>query len=144
MHIIGNDFAVGFGIKSRAHHAGCAVAKARHRIIDMREVMNAMFLNCADCRIVICRRVANRARQIQEFAVQYDKVIFVSGEKSSNGLYLFDLCRRINPQSWFVSRLQQLDDIPFAPDDSVGICGATSTPMWLMQEVADVLRSKQF
>ena len=97
-----------------------------------------------ECHDTICRRVANRARQIQEFAVQYDKVIFVSGEKSSNGLYLFDLCRRINPQSWFVSRLQQLDDIPFAPDDSVGICGATSTPMWLMQEVADVLRSKQF
>lgn len=97
-----------------------------------------------ECHDTICRRVANRARQIQEFAVQYDKVIFVSGEKSSNGLYLFDLCRRINPQSWFVSGLQQLDDIPFAPDDSVGICGATSTPMWLMQEVADVLRSKQF
>ena len=90
----------------------------------------------------ICRRVANRARQIQEFAVQYDKVIFVSGEKSSNGLYLFDLCRKINSQSYFVSHLKQLDAIPFLPDDSVGICGATSTPMWLMQEVAAELESR--
>lgn len=92
----------------------------------------------------ICRRVANRARQIQEFAVQYEAVIFVSGEKSSNGLYLFDLCKKINPRSYFVSHLGQLDDIPLGGVSSVGICGATSTPMWLMQQVADVLRSKQF
>lgn len=90
----------------------------------------------------ICRRVANRARQVQEFAVQYDVVIFVSGEKSSNGLYLYDLCKKINPRSYFVSHVGQLDQIPFQGNETVGICGATSTPMWLMQEVASVLKTK--
>lgn len=90
----------------------------------------------------ICRRVANRARQVQEFAVQYDVVIFVSGEKSSNGLYLYDLCRKINPRSYFVSHVGQLEQIPFEGSESVGVCGATSTPMWLMQEVASVLEKK--
>lgn len=90
----------------------------------------------------ICRRVANRARQIQEFAVQYDVVIFVSGEKSSNGLYLYDLCRKINPRSYFVSHVEQLEQIPFQGSETVGVCGATSTPMWLMQEVAAVLAKK--
>jgi 4-hydroxy-3-methylbut-2-enyl diphosphate reductase len=115
---------------------GKIIAEMRRRYQDAGG--EALF----ECHDTICRRVANRARKIQEFAIQYDKVIFVSGEKSSNGLYLFDLCRQINPQSYFVSRLQQLDDIPFAPDDAVGICGATSTPMWLMQEVAAVLERK--
>ena len=90
----------------------------------------------------ICRRVANRARQVQEFAVQYDVVIFVSGEKSSNGLYLYDLCRKINPRSYFVSHVGQLEQIVFQGNESVGVCGATSTPMWLMQEVASVLEKK--
>lgn len=90
----------------------------------------------------ICRRVANRARQIQEFAVQYDVVIFVSGEKSSNGLYLYDLCKKINPRSYFVSHLEQLEQISFQGNERVGVCGATSTPMWLMQEVAAVLETK--
>lgn len=83
----------------------------------------------------ICRRVVNRAKEIQEFAAQYDKIIFVSGEKSSNGLYLFDLCKKINPNSFFISVVKQLDDIPFLSHDCIGICGATSTPMWLMKEV---------
>lgn len=90
----------------------------------------------------ICRRVANRARQVQEFAVQYDVVIFVSGEKSSNGLYLYDLCRKINPRSYFVSHVGQLEQIVFQGNETVGVCGATSTPMWLMQEVASVLEKK--
>lgn len=87
----------------------------------------------------ICRRVANRARQIQEFATKYDVIIFVSGEKSSNGLYLFDLCKKINRRSHFVSHLKQLENIYIKASESVGICGATSTPMWLMQEVKDRL-----
>ena len=90
----------------------------------------------------ICRRVANRSRQVQEFAAQYEVIIFVSGEKSSNGLYLFDLCRKINPRSYFVSHLKELDNIPIQDIQTVGICGATSTPMWLMQEVAVALAKK--
>jgi len=88
----------------------------------------------------ICRRVANRAKQVQKFAAQYDKIIFVSGEKSSNGLYLFDVCKKENPQSYFVYRSEQLEEIPFKKDDNIGICGATSTPMWLMESIAEKIK----
>ncbi|HPY80724.1 MAG TPA: 4-hydroxy-3-methylbut-2-enyl diphosphate reductase [Bacteroidales bacterium] len=84
----------------------------------------------------ICRRVVNRAKEIQKFASQHDKIIFVSGEKSSNGLYLFSLCKEANPSSFFISYLEQLDSITFLKDETIGICGATSTPMWLMEDVA--------
>jgi 4-hydroxy-3-methylbut-2-en-1-yl diphosphate reductase len=87
----------------------------------------------------ICRLVANRSQQIRSFAEQYDKIIFVSGEKSSNGLYLFGLCKKANPNSFFISKPEQIDDISFDKDESVGICGATSTPMWLMEQVEQKL-----
>ncbi len=82
----------------------------------------------------ICRKVANRAEQIAQFARQHDVVLFVSGEKSSNGLYLFDVCKKNNPATYMVSQTKQLQEIDFGNANSVGICGATSTPMWLMQE----------
>ena len=87
----------------------------------------------------ICRLVANRSKQIGLFAARYDKIIFVSGEKSSNGLYLFDLCKKANPNSFFISKPEQINEISFAKDESVGICGATSTPMWLMEKVEQML-----
>lgn len=87
----------------------------------------------------ICRKVANRAAQIAQFARQHDVVLFVSGEKSSNGLYLFDVCRKNNPATYMVSQTKQLQEIDFGNANSVGICGATSTPMWLMQEFARCL-----
>ena len=94
-----------------------------------------------ECHDTICRRVANRSRQVQEFAAQYEVIIFVSGEKSSNGMYLFDLCKKTNPRSYLLFHLQQLSEIPLQGVQSVGICGATSTPMWLMRQVADILES---
>ena len=84
----------------------------------------------------ICRKVANRATQIAEFAKQHDAILFVSGEKSSNGLYLFDICQKNNPNSFLVSNVAQLARIDLSGKSSVGICGATSTPMWLMEECA--------
>jgi len=83
----------------------------------------------------ICRSVANRSHQIRKFALQYDKIIFVSGEKSSNGLYLFGLCKEMNHNSSFISKTKDLEHVTFCAKESVGICGATSTPMWLMEEV---------
>ena len=83
----------------------------------------------------ICRSVANRSYQIRKFASQYDKIIFVSGEKSSNGLYMFSLCKEMNPNSFFISKTKELEHLTFRANESVGICGATSTPMWLMEEV---------
>lgn len=87
----------------------------------------------------ICRSVIHRSKQIQQFAAHYDKILFVSGEKSSNGLYLFDICKKVNPSSFFISKLEQVHQIPVTKNDRIGICGATSTPMWLMEAVKKAL-----
>lgn len=83
----------------------------------------------------ICRQVSNRDRDLPEFALKFDKIIFVSGKKSSNGKVLFEVCLRHNPNTFFVSSADEIDPALFAPGDTVGIAGATSTPMWLMEEV---------
>ncbi|WP_276090715.1 4-hydroxy-3-methylbut-2-enyl diphosphate reductase [Pedobacter sp. JY14-1] len=83
----------------------------------------------------ICRQVSNRYTDLEKFVKNFDKIIFVSGKKSSNGKVLYDVCKKYNPSSWFVSQLDEIDLNWFSPNDRVGICGATSTPMWLMEEV---------
>lgn len=83
----------------------------------------------------ICRQVSNRDKELRAFARSYDKIIFVSGTKSSNGKVLYNICKENNPNTYFVSNKDQLDISWFKKSDTVGICGATSTPMWLMEEV---------
>lgn len=89
----------------------------------------------------ICRQVSNRYEDLGDFAKQYDKIVFVSGKKSSNGRVLYDVCRAANPNSYFVSGVEELDMESFAEGERVGICGATSTPMWLMKEVKAALEA---
>jgi 4-hydroxy-3-methylbut-2-enyl diphosphate reductase len=88
----------------------------------------------------ICRQVSNRYSDLEKFVQYYDKVIFVSGKKSSNGKVLFDVCKKFNPHSYFISNVEDLDLSWFEPNDRVGICGATSTPMWLMEQVKEKLQ----
>jgi len=83
----------------------------------------------------ICRQVSNRDKELREFASKFDQIIFVSGTKSSNGKVLYQVCKNTNPQTHFVSNVDQLDESWFGPNETIGICGATSTPMWLMEEV---------
>jgi len=89
----------------------------------------------------ICRQVSNRYEDLGNFAKQYDKIVFVSGKKSSNGKVLFDVCKNINPNTYFVSDTEELDPQFFGANETVGICGATSTPMWLMKKVKDTIES---
>jgi len=89
----------------------------------------------------ICRQVSNRYEDLGAFASQYDKVIFVSGKKSSNGKVLYDVCLQANPQSYFISDPNELDPTLFSEKQTIGICGATSTPMWLMKKVKEQLES---
>lgn len=89
----------------------------------------------------ICRQVSNRDKELREFAKRFDKIIFVSGTKSSNGKVLYNICKENNTNTFFVSNKSELDKTWFGPNDSIGICGATSTPMWLMEQVRDELRS---
>ncbi len=87
----------------------------------------------------ICRQVSNRYDDLGNFARRYDKIVFVSGKKSSNGKVLFDVCKSANTNSFFISGLNELDSNIFKQGDTVGICGATSTPMWLMKDVKQAL-----
>ena len=89
----------------------------------------------------ICRQVSNRYEDLGNFAEQYDKVVFVSGKKSSNGKVLFDVCKKVNPNTYFISDTEELDPQVFATGETVGICGATSTPMWLMKKVKETIES---
>ena len=87
----------------------------------------------------ICRQVSNRDKDLPKFARQFDKIVFVSGRKSSNGKVLFEVCRKHNPNTYFISSASELDKTTFSPNDTIGIAGATSTPMWLMQDVKAAL-----
>ena len=87
----------------------------------------------------ICRQVSNRDKELREFAGRYDKVMFVSGTKSSNGKVLYGVCKERNPNTYFISCQEELNPAWFNGRERVGICGATSTPLWLMQEVRDRL-----
>ena len=83
----------------------------------------------------ICRNVANRIPDIKHFASQFDVILFVAGAKSSNGKVLFNECLSVNPRTYLVSSADELNPEWFKDIKSVGICGATSTPKWLMEEI---------
>ena len=83
----------------------------------------------------ICRNVANRIPDIKKFATQFDVILFVAGAKSSNGKVLFNECLSVNPRTYLVSSADELNPEWFKNIESVGICGATSTPKWLMEEI---------
>ena len=88
----------------------------------------------------ICRQVSNRLTGIKAFAQSHEVVIFVCGAKSSNGKVLYNACREVNPKTYFISSPEELQSEWTRGAASVGICGATSTPAWLMEETAKALR----
>ncbi len=82
----------------------------------------------------ICRQVANRMSGIQEFASRHDLILFVCGKKSSNGRVLFTQCRNVNARSYMIESAGEIERDWLTDCNSIGICGATSTPKWLMEE----------
>ncbi|MDE6069395.1 MAG: 4-hydroxy-3-methylbut-2-enyl diphosphate reductase [Alistipes sp.] len=92
----------------------------------------------------ICRQVSGREQHLTEFAARFDAVVFVCGRKSSNGKVLYEVCRRANPRTYTVEEAAELRPEWFEGVRSVGICGATSTPGRLMEEVAEAIRNSQF
>lgn len=91
----------------------------------------------------ICRQVASRHRELSEFARAHDVVVFVSGRESSNGKVLCEHCRRANIRTYHIGSAAALRREWFGPDDRVGVCGATSTPKWLLEEVAAAIKNLQ-
>ncbi len=83
----------------------------------------------------ICRQVANRIPKIREFAKSHEVILFVCGKKSSNGKVLFEQCKEVNPNSYFISNEKEVNQQWFKGVEHIGICGATSTPSWLMNNV---------
>ena len=85
----------------------------------------------------ICSQVASRHQKLTKFALQHDIIIFVSGKASSNGKVLCDLCKSLNIRTYHITSASEIKRDWFRADDSVGVCGATSTPKWLLEEVAN-------
>lgn len=90
----------------------------------------------------ICRQVANRIPNIRKFVASHELIFFVSGKKSSNGKMLFDECRNINPNSHLIEGKEDIDTSLLTGVKSIGVCGATSTPKWLMEEVYETINKK--
>jgi len=112
--------------------------KIEDRIKAYKGELNQLDYNANDS---ICRQVSNREPQLQRFSAENDVILFVSGKKSSNGKALYQVCLSENPRSFFIENETELDRDWFSSANSVGICGATSTPMWLMEQVKSHLES---
>jgi 4-hydroxy-3-methylbut-2-enyl diphosphate reductase len=95
---------------------------------------NQLFINKSTCG-----QVSNREPHLRSFAEKHDVIIFVSGRESSNGKMLYSVCRSVNPDTHFISAPQEIERSWFAGKSSVGICGATSTPKWLIEKVRDTI-----
>lgn len=112
-----------------------------HRIIDyiQSHISASATFKSFD---TICRQVANRMPNISQFATRHDLILFVCGRKSSNGKVLFNECLRINPNSHLIEGPDEIDDKWLEGIHTIGICGATSTPKWLMEKCRDAINSK--
>lgn len=87
-----------------------------------------------------CGQVSNREPHLRAFAGKHDIILFVSGKESSNGKMLYSVCKGVNPDTYFISSPSEINKSWFEGKNSAGICGATSTPKWLIEDIADAVR----
>jgi 4-hydroxy-3-methylbut-2-en-1-yl diphosphate reductase len=87
----------------------------------------------------ICRQVSNRINHLEEFSASHDVILFVSGKESSNGRFLFEICRKANPKSYHIEDVGDIDKAWFSNAETAGISGATSTPLWQMNKIAEYI-----
>ncbi len=116
-----------------------SIQKFNHLAAIMRQRLPHADMLTADD--TICRRVSSREEHLRQFASRHDIIIFVCGRKSSNGKVLYDICHRENERSYNIEEATELQREWFEGVESVGICGATSTPKWLMEEIAAAVRT---
>lgn len=114
---------------------GELIGKIKSRIEETAPELESEF-NVNDS---ICRQVSNRDPHLKVFSKEHDVIIFVSGKKSSNGKALYQVCKAENDRSYFIENETELESSWFNAFDTVGICGATSTPTWLMEQVKNEL-----
>ncbi|MCC5937351.1 MAG: 4-hydroxy-3-methylbut-2-enyl diphosphate reductase [Lunatimonas sp.] len=110
--------------------------KSTDKFYEINQILkdNGISINTND---TICRQVSNRDKELRDFASKFDHIVFVSGTKSSNGKVLYNVCKECNPNTYFVSNPEEVNPSWFSEDQTVGVCGATSTPMWLMEQVKE-------
>jgi 4-hydroxy-3-methylbut-2-en-1-yl diphosphate reductase len=118
--------------------------KAYHDFADiLKEKMEKNGIDHTNNRLTvnrtICGQVSNREPHLKEFAARHETIIFVSGRESSNGKMLYSVCKAINPDTHFVSSPEEIDISWFEGKKSAGICGATSTPKWLIEKIRDII-----
>ena len=108
--------------------------KSTDKFYDINKVLkeNGISVKTND---TICRQVSNRDKELRDFAQKFDVIVFASGTKSSNGKVLYKVCKDQNERTHFVSSLDEVKSEWFGKNETIGICGATSTPMWLMEEI---------
>lgn len=107
------------------------VKKIEERIGNAQDIEDSRFISHDS----ICRQVSNRVPQLINFSREHNVILFVSSNKSSNGKALFEKCRQNNKRSYFIENAEDVNESWITDNDSIGICGATSTPMWLMKKV---------
>ena len=100
----------------------------------MARFLGTGLLNVND---TVCSQVASRHAKLSKFALEHDVIIFVSGKASSNGKVLCDLCKSMNIRTYHIDSTDEIKREWFRADDRVGVCGATSTPKWLLEDVAE-------
>jgi 4-hydroxy-3-methylbut-2-en-1-yl diphosphate reductase len=112
--------------------------KSKQKFKETREALESKGIK-VNAHDTICSQVSDRDSELRSFALNYDVILFVSGTKSSNGKVLYNVCKEQNPRTYFISRVDEINFDWFGTNESVGICGATSTPMWLMEDVKKTL-----
>lgn len=112
--------------------------------VEFREVADVIVSRRKDAKVfdTICRQVAQRHNSLVDFASSHSVILFVSGKESSNGKVLFDLCRSVNHRSYQLEQASQIEDKWLQDGDTVGICGATSTPKWQLEEIFIYLQDR--
>lgn len=108
----------------------------RNRMVKAQGFDNIRFISFE----TICSQVSNREPRLREFARKFDVILFVSDRESSNGMMLFEVCKQANPRTHFITRKEDMDMDWIQDAQSAGICGATSTPKWIMEDVANLIR----
>jgi 4-hydroxy-3-methylbut-2-enyl diphosphate reductase len=112
--------------------------KSTDKFYEIRSILEAAGIS-VNSNDTICRQVSNRDVELRDFSKKYDKIVFVSGTKSSNGKVLYNICKQNNVNTFFISKKEELMLEWFDKNDTIGICGATSTPLWLMEDVRNAL-----
>jgi 4-hydroxy-3-methylbut-2-en-1-yl diphosphate reductase len=137
-----NDFVkIDFSKPVRLFSQTTMDAEAYQAIGDtLKKRMNLVGNNDLVINKSVCKQVSGRAPALRSFAAKHEVIIFVSGKNSANGKYLFGICKAINEKSYFINDIEDIDQQWFENTSSVGISGATSTPGWLIEQVASFLK----